>query len=763
MNKNTILNSFLSLVIISLTTPAYAQKTTDIGKTGGPTRTDVTTSTSVTVPGDTSTGTTTGTSTGTTHTSGTSTGSTTGSTTDTGTSVQGTNTTPTNLGNTTQVGGVNTTNNNQGGGKGGKGKKNKKGKQLNTPNPADQTNVTVPAVGGNTTTQNTVPTTTNNPIMIKNDGPFVTTPITNGTEVNLPPSDWTKPIGSDASSSGTTTSTSTTTTENGNGSPNVTGSQTVQNDGTSGKSCDDLAIQEVYKVLSSDQSNAFAKMVELTTMKLARKALAEGSATLEGYTRTKIKDMEGYFKQSKEAGAVRDKIVAAYSSFGKAADAASINKDLDAALARGQKACYWAGSTDLWNNHVASYILAMSAADASSGLTDADAATVWALEKVRVASKGGGTLKMTNRVARYLGAIQGGKASTKEDLDAAIAAQEKELNDLVSAARTQTEKNLVACIEQQNPSCTECQTKAKANLFSATSSLEQVQRGLAAAVNKAEAVSMVSKFKGKAGDIDFSLDNFAKGSVQKDPSRLKGFDACGQPKTTTTAANTGKTVGNAGVNGVVDQAGGTGGSNSYANNWLTPKYNIAPADATYVDMKGPLLYSQGASFGTSKTSAIAAAYAKVTDPQICKKYHGCVYSGKVPMCQVCPKTTSTDKSAKGKSSDYKLSVKTPVSLDVLGTKIPLVYTTSLVDPKKHPTLYTVDHLSPLPFGSMYKLQKDAINYGMDQVTYGANQVKKSVQRNPGTAGKMYLKSVTGWYYSPLGWYDLYDDLTDLVK
>jgi hypothetical protein len=290
----------------------------------------------------------------------------------------------------------------------------------------------------------------------------------------------------------------------------------------------------------------------------------------------------------------------------------------------------------------------MRAADSNSGLTDADAATVWALDKIRATAKTGGQLEITNRVARYLGAIQGGTEMSKEELDAAIAAQENEIKTLISNARTQAEKNLIACIEQQNPSCAECQLKAKENLISSTSSLEQVQRGLALAVQKADTVAMVNKFKGKAGDIDFSLDNITRGSVQKDPSRLKGFDACGTPVVHSTRTSSNSSSGNLPqdyncVNGQCLNSNGQSyvstGDGVVYDNGTSPEssvtqynpyaYNLetykAEADATYVAPRYTVPTGQPFVVIGKGASAAGAAMTKIT--QMVKTPDGCAKLG----------------------------------------------------------------------------------------------------------------------------------------
>jgi len=144
-------------------------------------------------------------------------------------------------------------------------------------------------------------------------------------------------------------------------------------------------------------------------------------------------------------------------------------------------------------------------------------------------------MNVSNRVARYLGTIQGAKSMSKEDLDKAIADQEQELVKLTSEAYAQVKTSLHQCVDAANASCTQCALDAKAKFETDHLGLSQIQRGLAQAVMKTENVKLTQSLKGKTGELDFDLTNFAKGSVQKAPERMNQFDACGQPKTKVTA------------------------------------------------------------------------------------------------------------------------------------------------------------------------------------------------------------------------------------
>ena len=506
------------------------------------------------------------------------TGTNTNSNTDIG--VHGTSTTPTTLGNTSQVGSVN-----QGPGSSGKGHG---GKRLKAPSPGVYSSTVIPApvvaLGGNTavlstsiaststnTNSNTnsvaninTNTNTNTSTNTSTSASKLVIPVSavNGvsTSTSTVPNSTMSANTSTNTSTNTNTSTSTATataTSNSTSGVPVTavngvsaatnpknlevgGVQTSKKDILASKpSCEDEALKEIYRIMTADQNNAFAKMYELTIMKLAKKALAEGNVTIEGFTRNKISELESQLNGVKGSVDVQNQVKAAYEAYGKSSDQNTVNNDMDRALASGKRACAWSMSTRLWNDQVSSYVLAASTMDKNSGLTDADAAIVWAVDKVREGAgpnykhgtANGNLMSVSNRIARYLGVMQGGKSLSKEDLDQKIADQVQELVGLTSQAYAAVKTSLFACIDQANPSCPDCAHKQKEKFETDYLGLANIQRGLAAAVAKSDNSKMERFLKGKAGNINFDFGKtLAKGTVTIAPERMNKFDACGKPK-----------------------------------------------------------------------------------------------------------------------------------------------------------------------------------------------------------------------------------------
>ena len=439
-----------------------------------------------------------------------------------------------------------------GGGKPGKAIKTGKGKKLKTPKPAVQTahgtspapapapGVAVPAVSGSQTNA------ANNVVGVN--------PV-NGSN---PSASAPNSSGANASGSGVKSEHPADQAQLDAASAKAMAVQSASNEGVDGvsakngknkksspkgeKSCEDQALKEIYKIMNADQNNAFAKMFELTVMRLARKSLAEGNGTFEGYTQNKISDLEKQLNAVKGGAELQKQVKATYETYGKSGDLAKVNRDLDQVLEKGKKACYWSMHTRLWNDDVSSFILATSVADPSSGLKDSDAAIIWAVEKIRKNSHAkdanfnqggleGNQLNVSTRVARYLGDIQGGAYAFPEGLDAKILAEENDLNQMIQNAYASVKTSLYSCIDHANPSCTQCAMDQKAKFESDSLGLDKIQRSLASTVAKSENLKMEKSLKGKIGNINFDFnETLSNGAVAKKPERMGKFDACGSPR-----------------------------------------------------------------------------------------------------------------------------------------------------------------------------------------------------------------------------------------
>ena len=301
--------------------------------------------------------------------------------------------------------------------------------------------------------------------------------------------------------------------------------------------CEDEALQKIYQLLLHDSSNVMGSLYELTSMRLARRAVEQGATTLEEMVKQdaqKMKEKVAAIDGSKE---FQSQLQAIYESYGKSSDLSVINNDLDTALKKGKDACYWCRGQRLWNDHASAYVLALSVGEKDSELSDVDAATIWTVEKIRQAAaktnsaykyghEYGNLMNISTRVARYLGRIDDGQDATKEDLDAQISSVEEAVMDAIAKAYEQVKVTLHSCIEDHNKDCPDCQKKAIAKFETDNLAFDKIQRGLLQAVSKSENIKMEKALKAKMGDVTFDLSGFAKGTVPPDNRRGK-YDACG--------------------------------------------------------------------------------------------------------------------------------------------------------------------------------------------------------------------------------------------
>jgi hypothetical protein len=303
--------------------------------------------------------------------------------------------------------------------------------------------------------------------------------------------------------------------------------------------CQDEALKKIYELILQDSSNVMGSLYELTSMRLARRALQQGATTLEELAKKDVAGLETDLAAKENADKIKAGMLSIYESYGKAADLTVVSNDLDASLKKGKDACYWCRGQRLWNDESSAYVLALAVGEKDSDLSDVDAATIWTIEKIRKASaatnpyykfghEGGNLLNISTRVARYLGRISGGQAAKDDEIKADIEAVQKSVTEAIARAYTQVKVTLHSCIDAQNKDCADCAMKAKTDFETENLGFDKIQRGLLQAVSKSENVKMEKALKAKMGDITFDLSGFAKGTVPAD-SRFGKVDACGHP------------------------------------------------------------------------------------------------------------------------------------------------------------------------------------------------------------------------------------------
>ena len=328
--------------------------------------------------------------------------------------------------------------------------------------------------------------------------------------------------------------------------------------------CNDKVMQEIYALLEGDQYNILPKMFELTAMRLAERALEQNpdASTLEEVTKDKIKDLSGQIASEKTSGVFKDKVLGAYRKYGKATDADAVDSDFEHFQKKSQNSCYWSKNTRLANDDVSAYVLAVSASEPGSDLSEIDAATLWVVEKARKASEAadahykvgnlivkgnaaetdkngeGNLLNISTRVARYLGRIKGGKNVDKDTLKSMIKAEEQKITDAIAAiskdpkitAELQKCASLQLKAEGNDPSCVECTAKKVDSFVKSNLTLEKLEQGLLLSVSNSANLKMDHDLKMKLGTNTFDFSNFAKADakdvIKSSPPRGK-IDACG--------------------------------------------------------------------------------------------------------------------------------------------------------------------------------------------------------------------------------------------
>ncbi|NDF14594.1 hypothetical protein EB061_04645, partial [bacterium] len=178
--------------------------------------------------------------------------------------------------------------------------------------------------------------------------------------------------------------------------------------------CDEAKMKVVQLLLKGENSQIFAKMVELTELKMVlllssssdSKDKTGDSRTLEGW----LKSKNEYFSKAKEND-FKDQLSTLYTSFGRSVDQDKIDKVI-AKISEGKQE-YWKARLD--NESASAMLLYLSKYNilGAPKIEASDAATIWALQKIRenngthsVNQKKAvqqGKLNFTTRVCQKLG------------------------------------------------------------------------------------------------------------------------------------------------------------------------------------------------------------------------------------------------------------------------------------------------------------------------------------------------------------------------
>ena len=290
--------------------------------------------------------------------------------------------------------------------------------------------------------------------------------------------------------------------------------------------CEDEALKEIYTILTNDQNNVFAKMYEITILKLAGKALESGTASIEGFTKKKAKDEETKLKTDQNASQIKNQILQTYEKYGKKKSLEDVSKYFDETMKKFNNSCYFTNSEKMANHNLSDLVMASAVLESNSGMNDADAAILWAVERIQTQSKSANASKISasERVAQYLGTVQG-KSGTKEGTDQKIAVFQKEIADSIRSAYDSVKNGLKACLAKQNANCPYCQVLAEEKFKQEVMNVKLIQKGLTQKVLASENTRLAKDLKGKIGEVKFDFGTIvAKDILIADPKRSEEFD-----------------------------------------------------------------------------------------------------------------------------------------------------------------------------------------------------------------------------------------------
>ena len=335
---------------------------------------------------------------------------------------------------------------------------------------------------------------------------------------------------------------------------------------TPAATCQDQVLEKLTSLIQKDSEGVLGMMFELTAMRLAKRALQdqdkneEPATTMEEMVTHNIAVLKAKLKDTltSENIQIQIQVRAAYQQFGLQKDLDKINKSItdldldpiDFRLNNPEKGvCYYDPglSGRLRNDESSAFIMAVvigesgtfnSTVDEPSRLTDIDAATVWAVERIRKAAEvknekeykigkaNGNLMNVSTRVAFYLGTIDDGRnIKTADKMEILIKEQIKKLKtSLERIAGELKSDGLNQCSKEAKlTDCVVCNgSKAKTVQSYIDSNFEVIQRGLLKNIagDTANLDSKIDRFtikdlKGEIGNTVFDFSNYAKPSEKK--------------------------------------------------------------------------------------------------------------------------------------------------------------------------------------------------------------------------------------------------------
>ena len=261
-----------------------------------------------------------------------------------------------------------------------------------------------------------------------------------------------------------------------------------------------------------DKENVFSRMYNITAMRLAARIQnqAPQARTLEELVKQSIPALQTSLESIKTQPEVEKKLKDIYGRYGRLADLERANQNLEGVIGRVEKLYYYRKGTRLMNPDVSAYIVATSLAEPESGLTDTDAATVWAMEKIRQAAEkrdpafaigkaDGNLMNVSSLAAIPLGSIKGIERYSPEKIAKKIESDELKISNVIANAYVTVKESLKKCLieDARKKNCATCADERLNSFEKNQLALDEIKKSLLKRVGEMDEKSIQDQIVGK--------------------------------------------------------------------------------------------------------------------------------------------------------------------------------------------------------------------------------------------------------------------------
>jgi hypothetical protein len=253
-------------------------------------------------------------------------------------------------------------------------------------------------------------------------------------------------------------------------------------------------------------------MYQITAMRLAARIQSQApkARTLEELVQKSVPEMESALSAMKTQPEVQKKLNDLYGRYGRLADLEKAQTDLAGVIQRVESLYYYKKGRRLMNSDSSAYILATSLGDPASGLSDTDAATVWAMEKIRVAAErrdpafaigqaDGNLMNVSSLAAIPLGSIKGIERYSADKIKRKIESDEQKISKVIAAAYVAIKESLKKCLieDAKKKNCANCAEERLSSFEKNQLALEEIKRALLKRVGDMDETAIQRDIVGK--------------------------------------------------------------------------------------------------------------------------------------------------------------------------------------------------------------------------------------------------------------------------